>query len=865
MSAETPYRALLYLYPSSFRAEYGDEMTAVFARRRRSAKGALAKLALTLGALLEVPFNAFAVHWDLLRQDLGYAARTLLRAPGFALTALLLLALGVGANTAAYSVTDFVLLRPLPFPDADRLVNLWVRLPGYNRVEASPANYRDWKRLATLFESLGAYHPASVNLVGQGDPLRLEGVAVTAELLPTLGVSPIMGRLFTADDDLEDAPGTLLLSHRLWQTAFGGDATVLGRPVRLDDQPYTVIGVMGPEFQYPNRDNDFWMAARLAEANYADRSDAWMLVIGRLKPGVALERVRAEMDVVAAQLRQQYPKENEQAEITVNRMRDELSSQSLLLLFALCGAALCVLLIACANLASLLLARGLARRQELAVRAAMGAGRERLLRQLATEGLLLAVLGGVLGVGVAAASVPLLSRLVPAILPVAATPSIDLRVLAFALVLTALTGLAFSLAPALRASGQTDLHGLREGERSGGGQKERLRSTLVVAEIVASIVLLVSAGLLLRALWTLRATDPGFRSDGVLTARTALPLPKYGGVTARTAFYTRVLSEVRVLPGVSAAAYITGLPMVMRGGIWGVTVPGEPEGPRTDSQNASLRYVTPGYFATLGIPIRQGRDVNEGDIAQRPYVAVVSESFVRRYWPGQDPLGRRFKFALNDREVVGVAADIRVRGFEQKSEPQVYLPAGQVADNSIIGYIPKDLIVRSSIEPSALVPAIRDVVRRADPELPISDVRTMGDVVDTQTASRAVQSRVIGAFALVAAILAAVGIHGMLALAVAQRSREFGVRIALGAEPRDILRMVLRQSVRLAVAGVVPGIALAYAAARALEGLLAGVKPADPATFLAVLTLSLVMTVAGSLVPTLRAVRLDPVQAIRSE
>jgi predicted permease len=320
-----------------------------------------------------------------------------------------------------------------------------------------------------------------------------------------------------------------------------------------------------------------------------------------------------------------------------------------------------------------------------------------------------------------------------------------------------------------------------------------------------------------------------------------------------------------VLPGVSAAAYITGLPMVMRGGIWGVTVPGEPEGPRTDSQNASLRYVTPGYFATLGIPIRQGRDVNEGDIAQRPYVAVVSESFVRRYWPGQDPLGRRFKFALNDREVVGVAADIRVRGFEQKSEPQVYLPAGQVADNSIIGYIPKDLIVRSSIEPSALVPAIRDVVRRADPELPISDVRTMGDVVDTQTASRAVQSRVIGAFALVAAILAAVGIHGMLALAVAQRSREFGVRIALGAEPRDILRMVLRQSVRLAVAGVVPGIALAYAAARALEGLLAGVKPADPATFLAVLTLSLVMTVAGSLVPTLRAVRLDPVQAIRSE
>lgn len=864
--SERFYRALLHLYPASFRHDYGPEMALDFARRRRAASGLVGIARLWIAALFEVVGNAAAVHADLLRQDLRYAFRALRRAPGFAVTALLLVALGVGANTAAFSVADFVLLRPLPFPQADRLVRVWETHPGgYSRTEASPANYRDWKSEATSFESLGAYSTQSVNLGGRGDPQRLDGAVVTADLLPTLGVRPLHGRWFADGEDRAATPATVVLSHSLWQRTFGADPGVVGRTIRLDEHPHTIIGVMPRDFQFPDRDTEFWAPFPAEYTDDQDRNNNWWLAVGRLKPAVSIETARSEMDVVAAHLRAQYPADNKDKGINVQRLRDDVPRQSRLLLFALCGASLCVLLIACANLASLLLGRGIARRQELAVRAAIGAGRERIVRQLATEGLLLASLGGVLGIGVAIAAVPLLSRLVPANLPVAAVPTIDVRVLAFAVVVTALTGLAFSIAPAVRASGQTDLSGLHEGARSGGGGKERLRSTLVIAEIAASVVLLASAGLLLRALWTVQSIDPGFRAENVTALRTELPWPRYETVAARTAFFTRVLGEVRGVPGVTSAAYISFLPMVMRGGIWPVIVPGEPEVTLSERERASLRFVTPGFFASLRIPIRGGRDVGDGDTAKHPFVAVVSESFARRHWPGQDPLGRRFTFALSEREIVGVVGDIRVRGFEQESEPQVYVPSGQVADGALIGYVPKDLVVRSNTASAAIVPAIREIVRRADPEQPVSDVRTMIDIVETQTASRRVQSRAIGAFAVVAAVLAAVGIHGLLALSVSQRSRELGVRIALGAQPRDILRMVVRQSLRLALTGIIPGIAIAYALARAMQGLLAGVGPGDPATFLAIVALSLLTTAAGTLVPTLRAVRVDPLEAMRAE
>jgi putative ABC transport system permease protein len=628
---------------------------------------------------------------------------------------------------------------------------------------------------------------------------------------------------------------------------------------------------MAREFHFPSSDVLFWTTNRFGERDYQgpERTNYWLYAVGRLRQGVTLRQAGAEMEVIAARSRQEYPRENQDTSATVVLLSTEVSERSRLLLLALSGAAACVLLIACANLANLLIARALARRRELAVRTAIGAGRERLIRQLMTESLLLASLGGALGIAVAVVSVPLLSRLVPATLPIAASPSVDIRVLLFAVALTGLTGMGFGLAPVLRAGASPDLEGLREGSRSGGGQKERLRSALVVSEIVASVVLLVSAGLLIRALLTVQGVDPGFNPEGVLTMRTELPAPEYGRVITREAFYSRVLQEIRALPGVVSAGYVSFLPMSsMRGGIWPVSVPGDADAARNTpraSNVAAIRYVTPGYFDAMAISLKRGRDVGAADSRDRQFVAVVSESFVKRYWPNEDPIGRHFTFAFADREVVGVVGDVRFRGLERESEPQVYLSSRQVDDGAIIFYTPKSLAVRASVPAATLAPAVRDVIRRADPRLPITSVQTLSDMVDLETASRSVQVRVLSAFALIAFVLAGIGIHGLLSFSVSQRAQEIGVRMALGAQSGDILSMVVGRSVRLAAIGVIVGVALAYIAGRQMEALLAGVKPADAITLAAAVSLSVVMTIMGSVLPTLRALRVNPISAIRSE
>jgi len=857
------YRALLYLYPASFRSEYGGEMCAVFARRRRDTPGWLL-LVLWVQVLFETLANAVAVHGDILRQDVRYTVRSLARTPGFALTAIVVVALGVGANTAAFSVTDRVLVRPLPFPDSDRLVKVWERHQGYARMELSPANYRDWKQASRSFEAMGAFFPSSVNLTGAGEPKRIEGTNVTAGLLPVLGARPLFGRLFTEADDREGAAGTVLLSYRLWQAVFAGDAGVLGRRMLLDNTPYTVIGVMPDDFSFPSREGEFWVPMRFEAQQFVDRNDNYLQAVAKLKPGVTMANALADLTLVEAQLARQYPRENKDTGVTVNRMRDEISQQSRMLLLGLSGAALCVLLIACTNLANLLLARALARQRELAVRTAMGAGRERLTRQLLTESLMLAVAGGLVGLLVGDAALPLLARLAPNSLPLSQAPTIDLRVLIFAALLTVLTGVGFGVIPAWRICRQSDLTGLREGARSGGGRKERLRSALVVAEVAASMVLLISAGLLVRALWRIQATDPGFRTDHVTTLRTALPFPKYEMTVRRKAFYSRVLSGVRGLPGVTNAAYISFLPMTLGGGIWPVVLDGQVHD-RSESNVASLRYVTPGFFASLRIPVHAGRDVSESDTAEMPFGAVVSESMVRRYWPNGSPLGRHFQFALHDRVVIGVVGDIRVRGPEQPSEPQVYVPYLQVPDGALEFYAPQDLVIQSRTDPAALVPLVRAIIRSADPDQPISEVRSMADIVERQTGPRTVQVRVLVAFALVAILLAGIGIHGVLSFMVTQRAREIAVRVALGAQPSDIILKVLKQGFWLALAGGVPGAVLAYGSGQIMRSLLAGVDPLDAATFLIAGGVCFSMTVAGCLLPAVRAVRLDPIEAIRAE
>jgi predicted permease len=857
------YRALLHIYPSSFRNEYGAELDAVFRAGRLRVSGAGVAW-FWIRTAVDTVASAAAVHADVGRQDLRYAGRMLSRSRGFAASVILVTALGIGANTAVFSLADYALVRPLPFADPERLVNVWQTYRGSGRVEPSPANFRDWQRTAKSFEGLAAYSMFSANMTGAAEPQRLEGAAVTAGLFQLLRVNPAIGRGFTPADDTAGAPGTVILSDAAWRVQFGADPSVVGRHVTLDGAVYAVVGVMPRWFHYPNREVMFWTTERFDEGAFEDRTNTYLYVIGRLKRDVSPSQADSEMRVVAAALERAYPKDNARVGVSVKRLRDDVSRQARLILLALGGAALCVLLIACTNVANLLIARATTRRTELAVRSALGAGRDRLVRQLLTETLVLTSAGGLLGLAMAAAALPLLARLVPVALPVAAVPSIDGRTLLIACALTALTALGFGVWPGLRACRRAAVDDLRAGGRSAGPAGTHVRSALVVVEVTLSVVLLTACGLLLQTLWRVQSIDPGFHSGGVLTLRTALPSPKYDQVERRTAFYARVTEEIRRLPGVRNAAYISGLPMVMRGGIWPVSVDGKPI-EIGGLQLASLRFVTPGYFDALDIPQVAGRDVSEADTTAASRVAVVSKSFAEQYWPGQNPIGRRLQFVFSEREVVGVVGDVRVRGLERDAEPQVYLPAAQHEVGSVAFYGPKDLVVRASANPTALVPAIRGIVRRTDPEQPISDVRLLSDVVEGESASRLVQLRVLGAFALLALVLAATGIHAVLSYLVSSRQQEIGIRLSLGATRARIVSLVATNAVVVATVGVVLGLFAASAAGAMLRSLLVGSEFADAWALGGATALSLAAAVAGSVLPAWRATRIDPNSVIRGE
>jgi putative ABC transport system permease protein len=806
-----------------------------------------------------------ADHWDILKQDLRYTARTLTRSRGFAATAILVTAIGVGANTAAFSVADFVLLRPFPFPDADKLVRICEgprEGGGWGCMnQLSPANYRDLKSMSRSFEDMGVFTGGAVNLVGGAEPRRLPITQITPEVLPVLGVNPILGRVFDArsPDDIN----AIVIGYGLWQSQFASNPGVLGQKVNLDGAPYTIIGVMPRGFYFPIRETQLWTFLNLRAEDFEDRTNSYIEAVGRLKARVTFEQARAELSMLAEQLARQYPNTNAETGVSVYRTRDNMSPRFRLMLISLGGASLCLLLLTCANLANLLLARAAAHERELAVRAALGAGKHRLVRQLITQSVVLTSLGGAGGVFIAVVTVPLFSALVPPTLPLATQPSLDLRVLGVAALFTALTALGFGLLPALRV-GRSEFAALRDSNRAGGGRKQRLRAVLVTIEVTISVILLITSGLLIRAVWRVQAVDPGFATQNVLALQTALPRPKYDRPERRKEFYDRVLAEVRALPGVQGAAYITGLPMVWTGLITGVEVPGQ-DVRSARSRGVSHRWVTPQYFKTMGIPVRQGRDIEDADTADRAWVAVVSASFAERYWPGQDPIGKTFRHLDRTRTVVGVVGNVKVRGLERTSEPQMYLPAPQAPDSMPAVFDPKDLVIRHSGQDAALLSAVRQIVRAIDPAQPISDVRPMEAVVAGETASRRAQLEVLGVLAVVAVLLSGIGIYGLLAYAVSQRSQEIGVRLALGADPARVGRMIFADGMRLAVIGIVPGVLGAYAAGRGMSALLFGIAPSDPVTFAAGVGLALAMTLAGSIVPTLRAVRVSPMSVLRAE
>ena len=810
--------------------------------------------------------RALAAHWEVLAQDVRATARMLRTSRGFAVATILITALGVGANTATFSVADHVLLRPLPYRDADTLVRICEGPPGGGgwgcNNQMSPANYRDLAEQNSTLGTIGAFRRAAMNLAGAGEPVRVSVALISSEVMPLLGVQPIAGRAFDQRAaGTPDAP-TAVLSFSFWQAQFGGAPGAVGTTLILDGSPHVVIGVMPRHFRFPTEDVQVWIPLTLREADFTNRANTSLEGIARLRPGVTFERARADVMNVAARLAREYPDTNAERWFSFFRQRDEMSPRYRTMLLALCGASICLLLLTCATLANLWLARAAGRAREFAVRAALGASRQRLARQMLTEGLSLALLGGIAGAVVAVAAVPLLVHLVPPTLPVASQPTIDLPALAFAVVLSAVTAIACGLMPALRAPSRNGFTALREGARSG-TRSARLRTILVAVEVAISVVLLVSSGLLIRAIWRVQSVDPGFATDRVLTLKTALPNPRYGDAVRRTDFYRRVIDRVRVLPGVESAAYTSGLPMVMTAGLTPIQVPGKPRPTRSDG--VSLRIITPQFFETLRIPVRRGRDVSDGDTPDRALVAVVSESFAQRYWPGSDPIGRTFETRGQVRTIVGVVGDIKVRGLERASEPQLYLPFDQPPNPIGENYLPKDLVVRSTRPDPALAGAIRAIVHEVDPQQPVSDVRMLADVVGDQTLTRRVQLRVLAALAIVALLLTIVGIHGLLAFTVAQRDREIGVRLALGATPRGVARMIMSEGLRVAVFGVVPGTFAAYLAGRGMSTLLFGLSPGDPLTFFVVAFACFAIAAAACIYPARRAAAIEPMAALKSE
>jgi predicted permease len=614
----------------------------------------------------------------------------------------------------------------------------------------------------------------------------------------------------------------------------------------------------------------FWRPIRWGPSAYDERDNTYQRVIARLRPGVTIDQARAELAAASATLARMYPDTNRNIGAVVIPLREEVSVQARTLLVILAAASGCLLLIGGTNLVSLFLARASSRARELAVRTALGAGRERLVRQLLTESVLISLTGGLLGIGLAGALVPAAEQLVPTLLPISNAAGLSGRMLVIATALTGLTGVLSGVVPAWRASRQTDGMALRSGGRVGASPRhERLRSVLVFGQVAASVALLVCAGLLLRALWRIQQTDPGFRTGHVLTMRINLPLPKYGLEVTRDQFDRRVIDEVRALPSVTTVAFTSFLPMTMRGGIWGVSVAGQPRDPNRPGMGASARFVTPAYFDVLGIPLKSGRTFDDRDRLDGQQALIVSETFGRRLWPGESPIGREVSVMGTPRTIVGVVGEVRARGLEPDSEPQMYFSSTQQPDNSFVNFAPRDLAVRtvetSNAGSGSLAESIRRIVARADTELPVSDVRPMSDVLALDTRPRSVQARVLAAFAATAWLLAAVGLHGLLAFVVSTRTREIGVRLALGAQRSEILTMVLRRGLVLAGLGAIAGLAIAFLTARSLRVLLAGVGPADGLTIGAAVVLGLVMTIAGSLVPALRAARTDPMTATRAD
>jgi putative ABC transport system permease protein len=810
-------------------------------------------------------------------QDLRYGARTLARNPGFTFVAVLTLALGVGANAAIFSVVNAVLLRPLPWSEPDRAVMIWSRWTAFDKTWVSDGEVNDYRRESRTLAEVGAWSDGQVNLTGDGTPERVASAGITANLFPVLGVAPLKGRVFTAAEDVPNGPKVAILSYGLWQRRYAGDANIVGRTIQIDGAAHEVVGVMPADFVLPT---DFQNPAPSAlwipdgwDASSTNHGNHGYFAAARLKPGATVAQARDDLHRLAQAwtARGLYPPQM-QFDTVVVSLREEVVGTVRRTIWLLFGAVGFLLLIACANVANLLLARAEARQREMAVRSALGAGGLRIVRQLMTESLVLAGLSAVAGIVLAVLGVRALTAWNPSSIPRVAGTSVDGRVLLFTAAVAVVTTILFSLAPAFRLLRPDVTDAMKEGSANAttGGGRRRFRNALVVTEMALAVVLLIGAGLMLRTLWSLQRVDLGLNPSGVLTMRLALPRTEYAEASQVVNFYSRLMAQLRSIPGVTAAGAARSLPLGSQIGDFGLRIDGYVPPPGTNAKG-DWQIATDGYLEAMGEQVVRGRGIAAADTSESQLVGLVNDEMVRRYWAGRDPIGGRFRIGNSPTRpwitVVGVVKSVRHNGITEVVKEKFYIPHTQwhksLGNANLIRSM--TLVIKTSGDPAALTGSVQAAIHGLDPNLPVADVRTMDDVVGAALATPRFTSVLLSIFAALALTLSAIGIYGVLSYLVSRRTREIGIRVAIGARRPDVVRMVLGSGLSLAAIGIAGGIVLALGITRVLRGMLHGVAPMDPATFAAVAALLTIVAAAASAIPAWRASRVDPVLALKSD
>jgi putative ABC transport system permease protein len=813
--------------------------------------------------------------FETLAQDLRFGARALARHPGFTAVAVVTLALGIGANAAIFSVVNAVLLRPLPWAEPGRAVMIWSKWTAFDKTWVATGEVVDYRRRARTLRDVTAWGEGQVNLTGDGEPERVAAASVTSNTFPVLGVGAALGRTFSAAEDVPNGPKVVVLGHALWNRRYGGDPAIVGRSIQVDGRPYQVVGVMPPDFLLPTdfhnpQPSQLWVPQQLDPAS-ADHGSHGLFAAARLQPGATVAQAADELHGIAAAMTREglYPVPMKFDAVTLS-LEDEVLGGVRRSIWLLFGAVGFLLLIACANVANLMLARAEARQREIAIRAALGAGSRRMVRQLLTESLVLTGISAVAGLVLAAVGVRLLAWWNPASIPRVASVSVDLRVAAFTIGIALVTTVLFGLAPALRALTIDLVDSLKDGSQSAssGGARQRFRNALVVVEMALAVVLLVGAGLMLRSLWALERTPLGLQASSVLTMRVSLPVESYPNPEQVVIFYQRLLEKVRQLPGVSLAGAARSLPLGSTIGDFGLTVEGF-NPPAGTHPKGDWQIVTDGYLEAMGERVLRGRGITAADTSDGMLVALINEELARRYFPGRDPLGGRMKIGGDPRRpwvtVVGIVGNVRHNGLTEPVKEKFYIPHTQWHKSTANPIRGMSLVIRTSSTPSSVAAPARNAIRSLDPNLAVADVRTMEEVVNATLSSPRFTGMLLGMFAVLAVVLSAIGIYGVLSYLVSRRTREIGIRVAVGAGRAQVLRMILGSGLSLALLGAGIGLVCAAGAARLMRSLLYEVAPADPVTFLFVAITLPAIALLASAVPAWRAKRVDPIVALKTE